>query len=163
VQRVAAAGRPELTDAVARNLHRLMAYKDEYEVARLLLATAPKKARFMLHPPMLRSLGMKNKIELGRWSRPAFRVLRAMRWLRGTPFDAFGWAAVRRLEREMVPEYVRAVDALLAHLGPHNADEAVAIASLPDQVRGYEHLKTERAHAYRAELRRRLDAYTART
>ncbi|MEY4175318.1 MAG: hypothetical protein RI900_2483 [Actinomycetota bacterium] len=159
VQRVAAAGQPALTDAVARNLHKLMAYKDEYEVARLLLATAPKKARFMLHPPMLRSLGMKNKIELGRWSRPAFRLLRAMRRLRGTPFDVFGWAGVRRLERDMVPEYVRAVDTLLTHLGAHNVDEAVAIASLPDQVRGYEHLKTERATAYRAELRRRLDAY----
>ena len=159
VQKVAATGNPGLADTVARSLHKLMAYKDEYEVARLLLATAPKKARFMLHPPMLRSMGMKNKIELGRWSRPAFWLLRAMRRLRGTPFDVFGWAGVRRLEREMIPEYVRAVDTLLAHLGPHNLDEAVAIAALPDQVRGYEHLKTERATAYRAELRRRLDAF----
>jgi indolepyruvate ferredoxin oxidoreductase len=162
VARVAASGHAELTDTVARNLHKLMAYKDEYEVARLLLATAPKKARFMLHPPMLRSMGMKNKIELGRWSRPAFRALRAMRRLRGTPFDVFGWAGVRRLEREMVPEYVRAVDTLLAHLRPDTLEEAVAIASLPDQVRGYEHIKTERATAYRAELRRRLDALARR-
>jgi indolepyruvate ferredoxin oxidoreductase len=107
-------------------------------------------------------MGMKNKIELGRWSRPAFRALRAMRRLRGTPFDVFGWAGVRRLEREMVPEYVRAVDTLLAHLRPDTLEEAVAIASLPDQVRGYEHIKTERATAYRAELRRRLDALASR-
>ncbi|MEY4338572.1 MAG: hypothetical protein RLZ14_422, partial [Actinomycetota bacterium] len=160
VEQVTAADNPALTDAVARNLHKLMAYKDEYEVARLLLATAPKKARFMLHPPLLRSMGMKNKIELGSWSKPLFVLLRAMRRLRGTPLDVFGWARVRRLERTMVGEYIAAVNTLLAHLGSNNVDEAIAIASLPDSVRGYEHLKVERAAAYRLELATRLKAFT---
>ncbi len=160
VERVDAAGHPELTEAVATNLHRLMAYKDEYEVARLLLDHAPKGARFLLHPPVLRSLGMRGKIELGSWSRPAFRVLRTMRRLRGTPFDVFGWAHVRRVERAMVPEYVDAVDVLLTGLTDDHVAEAVAIASLPDRVRGYEDLKLERAEAYRDELAARLARFT---
>ncbi|MFM2077882.1 MAG: hypothetical protein RJA49_1772, partial [Actinomycetota bacterium] len=160
VDRVDAAGVPELTDAVARNLHKLMAYKDEYEVARLLLATAPAKATFLLHPPLLRSLGMRNKLELTSGGRLSFRLLRSMRRLRGTAFDPFGHARVRKLERAMVPEYVSAVDALLAALTPANAAEAVAIASLPDRVRGYEHLKLERAAAYRVELAARLATFT---
>jgi indolepyruvate ferredoxin oxidoreductase len=146
---------------VARNLHKLMAYKDEYEVARLLLASAPKHATFMLHPPMLRSLGMRRKLELSTGARPTFRVLRSMRHLRGTAFDPFGHARVRKVERAMVPEYVSAVDALLAALTPANTAEAVAIAGLPDRVRGYEHLKLERATAYREELAVRLAAFTA--
>jgi indolepyruvate ferredoxin oxidoreductase len=142
-----------------------MAYKDEYEVARLLLAGAPRRARFLLHPPMLRAMGMKNKIELGPWSRPLFVLLRAMRRLRGTPFDVFGWAGVRRLERTMVGEYIDAVGTLLDRLGASTPDagrldEAVAIASLPDSVRGYEHLKVERAAAYRHELAARLEAFS---
>ena len=190
VDRVAAAGHAELTEAVARNLHKLMAYKDEYEVARLLLLPESKaqaeaiggkgaKVLWMLHPPMFRAIGMKNKLRLGRWATPAFLALRSMRRLRGTPFDVFGWAKVRREERAMVPEYIEAVAVLLANLRSDNdndnvndnvADnvnvnvnvaEAVAIASLPDRVRGYEHLKMERAAAYRAELAVRLAAFTA--
>ena len=109
---------------------------------------------------MLRAMGMQRKIELGTWARPLFVMLRAMRRLRGTPFDVFGFARVRRLERDMIGEYTAAVSTLVAHLRPDNLDEAVAIASLPDQVRGYEHLKLERAGAYRSELRSRLDAFT---
>jgi indolepyruvate ferredoxin oxidoreductase len=172
VHRVAAAGHDTLTDAVARNLHKLMAYKDEYEVARLLLLPesraqvraiggARAKVEWMLHPPLLRSMGLKNKIHLGRWATPAMWTLRAMRHLRGTPIDIFGWAAVRRVEREMIDEYIAAVDTLLAHLRDDNVDEAVAIVSLPDRVRGYEHLKLERADAYRLELADRLAAFTA--
>jgi len=156
VQRVEAAGVPELTEAVARNLHKLMAYKDEYEVARLMLATAPAKATHLLHPPAFRSMGMKNKLEFRITARPMFRVLQAMRRLRGTAFDPFGRAEVRRVERAMVPEYVAAVDTLLATLTPENTADAVAIASLPDRVRGYEHLKLERAAAYRTELATRV-------
>jgi indolepyruvate ferredoxin oxidoreductase len=174
IDRVAAAGHDALTDAVARNLHKLMAYKDEYEVARLLLLPesrtqvhaiggARAKVEWMLHPPLLRSMGLRSKLRLGRWATPAMWTLRAMRRLRGTPIDVFGWAAVRRVEREMVPEYIDAVDTLLAHLRDDNAGEAVAIADLPDRVRGYEHLKMERAEAYRLELAVRLSAFTARS
>jgi indolepyruvate ferredoxin oxidoreductase len=172
VDRAAAVGHPALTDAVARNLHKLMAYKDEYEVARLLLLPESRgqvqaiggrraKVEWLLHPPLLRSLGMKNKLHLGRWATPAMWTLRAMRRLRGTPLDVFGWAEVRRVEREMVPEYIDAVDILVAHVTPANLDEAVAIASLPDRVRGYEDLKLERADTYRQELATRLAAFTA--
>jgi indolepyruvate ferredoxin oxidoreductase len=156
VDRVDAAGHPELTDTVARNLHKLMAYKDEYEVARLLLATAPKRAKFLLHPPVLRSMGLRHKMELGSWVRPMFWALRAMRRLRGTILDVPGWAKVRRVERAMIPEYIVAVDTVLANLRDDNLDEAIAICALPDKVRGYEHLKLERADAYRTDLSSKL-------
>ena len=169
VERVAALGHDDLTDAVTRNLYKLMAYKDEYEVARLLLLPESRaqaqsiggkrtKVTWLLHPPALRSLGWRNKIHLGRWSTPAFWALRAMRRVRGTPFDAFGWAQVRRVEREMIPEYIAAIGALLPMTTDDNLAEVVAIAALPDKVRGYEHLKMERATAYRAELSRRVAA-----
>ena len=123
VDRVDAAGSPQLTEAVARHLHKLMAYKDEYEVARLLLATSPKKAKWLLHPPMLRAVGFKNKIELGGWVKPAFWLLRSMRRLRGTPLDVAGWARVRRVERALVPEYIEAVDRVIAHLRDDDLDD----------------------------------------
>jgi indolepyruvate ferredoxin oxidoreductase len=162
-----APGSSALTVTVARQLHKLMAYKDEYEVARLLLAPETREAaeavagpgarmRWHLHPPALRALGMKRKLRLGSWSRPMFVMLRAARRLRGTPFDPFGLARVRRVERALVPEYVAAVYRLCGTLTPENLADAVGIAGLPDQVRGYEHLKLERAERYRAELARRL-------
>ncbi len=175
VGRAATVGADELTEAVAVHLHKLMAYKDEYEVARLLLdpstraaaeAVAGPGARvtWNLHPPVLRSLGMDRKLRLGRWASPLLRALRAGRRLRGTPFDVFGWASLRRLERTMRDEYISAVGAVVDALGtapdPVRVDEAVAIASLPDQVRGYEHLKRNRAEAYRAELATRLASFT---
>jgi indolepyruvate ferredoxin oxidoreductase len=175
VGRAATIGADELTEAVAVHLHKLMAYKDEYEVARLLLdpstraaaeAVAGPGARvtWNLHPPMLRSLGMDRKLRLGRWASPLMYALRAGRRLRGTPFDVFGWASLRRLERTMRDEYIAAVGTLVDALGtapdPVRIDEAVAIASLPDQVRGYEHLKRSRAEAYRAELATRLATFS---
>ncbi len=173
VERVAALGHDELTDAVARNLHKLMAYKDEYEVARLLLLPESRaqaqsiggkrtKVTWVLHPPALRSLGWRKKIHLGGWSTPAFWVLRSMRRVRGTPFDAFGWAHVRKVEREMIPEYIAAIDALLPLVDADSLAEVVAIASLPDKVRGYEQLKMERASAYREELSRRKAALASK-
>jgi len=170
IDMVTAVGSDELTDAVAHHLHKLMAYKDEYEVARLLLLPEARQqaesvggkrthATWLLHPPVLRAMGMKNKLRLGRWATPAFWALRAMRRLRGTPLDFFGWAKVRRLEREMIPEYIAAIEALLPHVSASTLPEIVAIASLPDRVRGYEHIKWDRAVAYRAELSRRLAAF----
>jgi indolepyruvate ferredoxin oxidoreductase len=157
IDRVEAAGNGELTETVALSLYKLMAYKDEYEVARLLLATAPKKATFLLHPPLLRAMGMRRKMELGSWVKPAFMTLRAMRRMRGTFLDVPGWAKVRRVEREMIPEYIAAVDQLLARLTTDNAAEIIAIAALPQKVRGYEHLKLERAELYRSQLASALE------
>src|SRR5205823_7991034 len=90
-----------LAEPYARGLHKLMAYKDEYEVARLHLDAVERaklaaefgegaKVRFLLHPPLLRALGLERKVKLGGWFVVAFRALRAARRLRGTPLDAFG-------------------------------------------------------------------------
>jgi indolepyruvate ferredoxin oxidoreductase len=155
------------SEAVARNLHKLMAYKDEYEVARLLLdddAHAGYTAvggpdttvTYHLHPPMLRSLGLEKKLKLQRTAVPTLRALRASKRLRGTLADPFRWAQVRRVERAMIPEYVEAIRAVNRGLAGDNYDDAVEIAWLPDQVRGYEDLKLRRAGVYRAELTRRI-------
>jgi indolepyruvate ferredoxin oxidoreductase len=155
------------------NLHRLMAYKDEYEVARLLLLPSSRAAaeavggpgarvRWNLHPPLLRALGLRRKLRLGRSAVPVFVTLRAARRVRGTPLDPFGFTRLRRLERSLVDEYVAAVDRLVASYDPPTTErcvEATAIASLPDRIRGYEHLKLDRATSYRAELADRLAAF----
>ena len=86
-------------------------------------------------------------------------MLRSMRRLRGTWLDPFGHTRVRRLERALPAEYEAAVRTMLTHVTAANVDEAISIASLPDKVRGYEHLKLERADAYRAELTRRVAAF----
>jgi indolepyruvate ferredoxin oxidoreductase len=155
------------TDAVARNLHKLMAYKDEYEVARLLLLPESRaayetvggprtKVTWRLHPPSLRALGRTSKMKFGPRSAPMFKALRAAKIVRGTPVDPFRWAEVRRIERAMIPEYVRAVARLADKLTAANHAEAAAIAALPDQVRGYEGVKLPRAKRYREELAERL-------
>lgn len=160
----------DFTRAVAENLFKVMAYKDEYEVARLLLrpearesaeAVAGPGARVVwhLHPPALRSMGLRRKLRLGSWARPALVVLRSGRRVRGTLADPLRWSTVRRTERAMVGEYLEAVDRLVAGLDAEHLAAAVEIAGMPQQVRGYEHLKLERAAAYRTALARRLDEY----
>jgi indolepyruvate ferredoxin oxidoreductase len=155
----AAPGSTQLTEAVARNLYKLMAYKDEYEVARLLLdpsleqqiqATFEKPGRIIyhLHPPLLRALGMRRKLSLGAWFRPVFELLAAGRRLRGTAFDPFGYAAVRKEERDLIRWYRGTVGALLPRLGGDLA-MAVEIAKLPEQIRGYEELKLDSARRAR--------------
>ena len=145
---------------VAFQLHRLMAYKDEYEVARLLLegrrsfaVTYGNDARieWQLHPPFLRALGMRGKISLGVWAVALFVVLRALRRLRGTPLDPFGRAHVRRVERELISEY----EALAADAAERLRDDptgAVRLVGLVDVVRGYEGVKLENVERYRALL-----------
>jgi indolepyruvate ferredoxin oxidoreductase len=162
------------TAAVAVNLHRLMAYKDEYEVARLLLLPEARTAAeavggrrttitYHLHPPMLRALGLDRKLRLRRSAPPALRALRAARRVRGTALDPFRWAEVRRVERAMVPEYVAAIERLDRALadGRVTIDRAAEIAALPDRVRGYEDLKLRRAAAYRRELAAVLSTLTS--
>lgn len=150
-----APGSVAFTDGVARGLYKLMAYKDEYEVARLALdpdERARLEAAFgpdvdfawNLHPPVLRSLGYGRKLSLGRRSAPVFKILRSGRRLRGTRLDIFGYTEVRRLERRMIEEYIDAVLAVSRGLGADRLDEAVALAWLPDAVRGYERLKLMR-------------------
>jgi indolepyruvate ferredoxin oxidoreductase len=162
-------GAASLAEAVARNLYKLMAYKDEYEVARLILEpsmTAQIEAQFgpgarpawKLHPPVLRALGMKKKMTLDMRFRLIFRVLRGLRGLRGTPFDIFGHTHVRRVERELIVEYRAVIERLLPVLGANNHARAVAIAGLPDLVRGYEQIKLDSVNRYRARLSELLDS-----
>jgi indolepyruvate ferredoxin oxidoreductase len=168
----AGAGGQRLAVAVARNLYKLMAYKDEYEVARLHLD--PELSRrveeqfgpgstvaYMLHPPLLRAFGMDRKIALGRSARPAFRALRAMRRLRGTPLDPFGATAQRRAERRLVTGYVGVVNELVAGLDAGRHDLAVQIAELPDMIRGYEDVKTANVTRYEDRLAELLAAWRA--
>ena len=108
---------------------------------------------------MLRSLGLDRKLELRRSAPPVLAALRASKRVRGTLADPFRWAAVRQLERAMIPEYIEAIELLCQRLSTETLDEAVAIASLPDQVRGYETLKVTRATAYRAELADRMQTW----
>jgi indolepyruvate ferredoxin oxidoreductase len=153
-------GHTELTAAVARHLFKLMAYKDEYEVARLHLDSVERaklhaefgedvKVAFNLHPPLLRAMGLKRKLKLGSWFVPAFRSLYRMRRLRGTKLDPFGHAEVRRVERELIGEYERLVDAALSLLRPETHDTAVELLELPDLVRGYEEIKLRNVALYR--------------
>ncbi len=162
-------GDETLTGAVARNLYKLMAYKDEYEVARLTRDAAfaaqvadgfgeDARVALRLHPPVLRELGMKRKLALRDWAKPGLRSLAAMKRLRGTPLDPFGRTQVRRTERALIDEYRAGLDTVLAGLGtdPSAAQlaAAVAVAELPDLVRGYEGVKMANVERFRAELRR---------
>lgn len=169
-ERAAGLDGDELTTAVATWFFKLLAYKDEYEVARLSLLSevdadikrqfgADAKVKHLLHPPVLRSLGIRRKLRLGRTARPAFLALRAMRRVRGTPFDLFGLAEVRRVERRLITEYEQVIRSLLPALTPRNTGVAVEIAALPDVVRGYESLKLANVERYRDRLRTLLDRY----
>jgi indolepyruvate ferredoxin oxidoreductase len=174
VHRRGSAATPEragaLTETVARHLHKLMAYKDEYEVARLSLDPALDDAvraqfganaayAFRLHPPMLRALGVRSKVAVpAEVAKPAFTALYAARRLRGTRLDPFGRAEVRRVERALIEEYVAALARATAALTPRNADAVIALAALPDLVRGYERVKLANVSAYRRALTAALSA-----
>ncbi|MBA3262446.1 MAG: indolepyruvate ferredoxin oxidoreductase family protein [Thermoleophilaceae bacterium] len=163
-------GHAELAEAVARQLFKLMAYKDEYEVARLHLDAveqaklqsefgADAKIAFNLHPPLLRAMGLDRKLKLGSWFVPSFRALYRMRRLRGTRLDPFGRARVRRLERELVVEYEEMVAEALARLTPESHATALELLELPDVIRGYEEIKLRNVALFRKRaqpLRKRL-------
>jgi indolepyruvate ferredoxin oxidoreductase len=174
---MAQTGDPALpvTTAFASGLHKLMAYKDEYEVARLHLLVGPQAtmqdefgadaaSRVLLHPPVLKMLGLKRKISLGRATGPAFRVLRHGRRLRGTAADPFGWTSMRRTERALVAEYDALVGDALEHLQPATAGVVAALAALADDIRGYEDVKRRsiaRFQARAAELMTELGQVTS--
>ncbi|MEM9564706.1 MAG: DUF6537 domain-containing protein, partial [Actinomycetota bacterium] len=156
---------PALTEAVARYAYKLMAYKDEYEVARLLVDQAADltvanavgsdvTVRYNLHPPMLRALGMDSKIELGPWFTPVLKNLARGKRVRGTALDPFGRAEVRRVERQLVDEYERLVTDLVRVTSADNLATAVELAELPDLVRGYEDIKLANVERYHGEMAR---------
>lgn len=170
-----APGQTGLTAAVAENLYRLMAYKDEYEVARLYTHgdfarrldrqfEGDFRLTFHLAPPLLarrdKETGLPAKRAYGSWVLPVFRVLAAMRWLRSTPLDPFGYSHERKMERHLIDEYLETLTGVLDSLTPENHRVAVRIASVPVQIRGYGHIKAknmETAQKERAELLRAYD------
>ncbi len=159
----------ELTQAAAAGLFKLMAYKDEYEVARLMLdpattAQARRLARdtdgyvvWMLHPPLLRALGRTGKIGFTASWRPLIWLLSKLRWVRGHWFDPFGHFEVRKVERSLIKEYTDALLAATERLPGLDQtspawQSALAIAKAPDVVRGYEHIKLENVESFRSLL-----------
>lgn len=162
-ERVVAPDSLRLVDAVAAGLYKLTAYKDEYEVARLMLdADGLAEANelvadggslsYRLHPPMLRALGMDTKISLPAGSAPAMAALARGKRLRGTMLDPFRWAEVRKVERKLAGEYTAMIDQALSKLSADNFDTVVALAEAADLVRGYEDIKLANVDRYRTRI-----------
>ncbi len=168
-----------LTKAVAKNLAKLMAYKDEYEVARLYADPAYlQKLRaqfdgepgrdytlnFYLAPPLLAKRdehGHLQKKRFGPWVLPAFRMLARMKGLRGTTLDVFGKTAERRGERQLIVDYFGLIDELCATLDEERLPVAVQLANLPDEIRGFGHVKERNLLAAQQKKARLLDEYRA--
>ena len=149
----------QLTETVAKSLHQLMTYKDEYEVARLL-AHGEAEQRMIdrfdgkvrverhLHPPVLRWLGV-GKIRVGTWTRPLMALLYRMRRLRGRPWDLFGFTACRRVERSLIDWYVQLCARLVDCLDAKNLELCTQIAAEAQKIRGFEEVKIEAAERIR--------------
>ena len=150
----------ELAEAVARGVHKLTAYKDEYEVARLFLDAETKsemtglqgstgRARWHLHPPFLRALGMKNKLKIPfTIAEPLMLVLASAKVLRGTPFDLFGYAKVRKIERELRDQYLSSLQNAFELLDQGNYELVTELAALAMEVRGFEDIKLRSAEKF---------------
>jgi indolepyruvate ferredoxin oxidoreductase len=168
VERVRAAeaplGKTALAETVARQLFKLMAYKDEYEVARLHTETGFQeriaamfegdyKVNYHLAPPLLAKRNAKGELvkrKYGPGMATAFRLLAKLRGLRGTPLDVFGRTEERRTERALIGEYRTSVEQLLAGLDAGNHALALEIAAVPEQIKGYGHVKERNLAAARA-------------
>ncbi|MGD9922369.1 MAG: indolepyruvate ferredoxin oxidoreductase family protein [Pseudorhodoplanes sp.] len=160
-------GRTGLADAVARNLFKLMAYKDEYEVARLYTdgnfvkqvasTFEPGNLRFEFHlaPPLLARVdkvtGEPRKMSFGPWMMKAFGLLRRFKGLRGTAFDPFGYTAERRNERKLIADYEAVLSEVSDNLTTDNHPLAVGIAVLPEKIRGFGHVKARHLTAAKAD------------
>jgi len=151
---------------VARYYFKLLAYKDEYEVARLFTDGSFKKQisaqfegdyhlEFNLAPPLWAAKdpasGHMEKRAYGAWMQTAFRLLAKLKGLRGTVLDIFGYSAERKLERQLIADYERTIDEVLSTLAHDNHALAIEITSIPEQIRGYGHVKE--AHLARAKAR----------
>ncbi|MEO1139540.1 MAG: indolepyruvate ferredoxin oxidoreductase family protein [Pseudomonadota bacterium] len=148
---------PRVKEAVAQGYHKLLSYKDEYEVARLLLTSREKaqaefagdlKMTFHLAPPILGGKGpdgRPKKREFGAWLQRPLRLLAKMRGLRGTPLDIFGYTSERRMERALIKTYERDMTLVLPELDPQTRDAIIALAELPMQIKGFGHVKAANA------------------
>jgi len=170
-----APGKCGFAEAVARNLFKLMAYKDEYEVARLygdgsFLRQVAKefdgerlRFSFQLAPPLLArpdpKTGVPRKITFGPWMLAAFKLLMRFKFLRGTILDPFGYSAERRLERKLIADYEATLAELLAGLDADNHHLAVGIAAIPEKIRGFGHVKRRHLAAAKADEATLLDQF----
>jgi indolepyruvate ferredoxin oxidoreductase len=167
-------GMSALTEAVARYYFKLLAIKDEYEVARLYTDTdfvnrvaaqfeGEYKLNFHLAPPLSNKpdpvTGEAKKSVYGPWMLSAFRLLAKMRGLRGTAFDIFGKSAERRMERQLITDYEALIEELLPRLAAHNHAIAVDLASVPEHIRGYGHVKDRHLKAAKAKEAELVAAY----
>jgi len=167
-------GGTRLAEAVARYAFKLMAYKDEYEIARLhadprfrqrigAMFEGNYSLKFHLAPPLLNKpdavTGVARKSEFGAWMMAAFRVLAKLKVLRGTALDIFGRTEERRTERRLIADYQATVDELLRGLTPANMGLAVEIASVPEEIRGYGHVKMRNLNKAKEHEARLLDAF----
>ncbi|SLN15012.1 indolepyruvate ferredoxin oxidoreductase [Roseovarius litorisediminis] len=155
---------PALQEAVAKGYHKLLSYKDEYEVARLLLSSREKAAKefdgdfrmsFHLAPPILAKVGADGrprKRAFGPWMAGPLKWLARMKPLRGTPLDVFGYSSERRMERALIKQYEKDIRAVMPLLGPDTRDALLALAELPLQIRGFGPVKS--ANAAKAAKRR---------
>jgi indolepyruvate ferredoxin oxidoreductase len=154
-----------VTALAAEHLHRMMAYKDEYEVARLHASEASKAAvaaqfgqgariSWKLQPPLLKGLGLHRKVTVGPWFRPAFVALAGLKAVRGTALDPFGHMRIRRIERLLADDMDLVIHTLSDTLRAENYLSAVGLLSAADRVRGYEDVKIRNVQAY---LRSRAD------
>jgi len=164
-----------LTEAVARYLFKLMAYKDEYEVARLHADAAFKariagmfegdyRIKFHLAPPLLArrdAQGHLVKREFGPWMMKAFGLLAKLRFLRGGAFDIFGYTAERKSERALIAQYRQTIESVLPKLELRNLAQAVAIASIPEHIRGFGHVKEKNLKAAREKEAALLQSFHA--
>ena len=170
------AGSSKLAEAVARYYAKLLAYKDEYEVARLHadagfarkiegMFEGDYRVVYHLSPPLIArtnaATGEPGKIRFGSWMLGAFKLLQHLKGLRGTPFDVFGYTEERRTERALIAEYETTVNALLDGLTAQNHAAAVQIASLPEEIRGYGHIKMRNIVAARAKRDQLLGSFGA--
>jgi indolepyruvate ferredoxin oxidoreductase len=162
-----APGKTGLADAVARYLFKLMAYKDEYEVARLyaepsFLAQVKNEVagdnltlKFHLAPPLFarkdKVTGLPKKMTLGPWMLPAFRVLAKFKVLRGTALDVFGYSQERRTERKLIADYAALLEEIMGKLNPDNHPVAVGLANIPEKIRGFGHVKARHLVAAKAD------------
>jgi indolepyruvate ferredoxin oxidoreductase len=171
-----AVGDTRLAEAVARYYAKLLAYKDEYEVARLYTTGEFRKKiesmfegdfrmNFHLAPPLLAKsdplTGEPRKMQFGPWMLSVFGLLAKLRGLRGTPLDVFGRTAERRMERALIGEYEATVAVLLQDLSRERHATAVEIASLPEEIRGYGHVKSKSVAAARRKQAELLSRYQA--
>jgi indolepyruvate ferredoxin oxidoreductase len=163
------AGSEKMTIAVAKSLFKLMAYKDEYEVARLHMQTdfldklrdefeGDFTVKYHLAPPLLSSgldaRGRPLKRQFGQWIQPLFRILARLKFLRGTAFNPFGYTGDRRTERELIRWYEKLVAELLPRLRADNIEQFSGIAALPMQIRGYGPVKQAAVEKVKEEVRR---------